>query len=394
MTFSEFANILYPFCGNGCKTSDFIAMLIENVIEENIKNPLDNHIDVLTKIFSGVRQLSQKDAAYILSKIDRFRFIDYLSSLTDDATHILSNKLNIVNIECNPYNVLEKCADIFVDIITSVAHKPKTRKEVKKERSTLSLEMAEEFFPNGVSRDINNDLYFLSEVRCVCPLCGKSLIRKKGNVTIPEYKITYINEPKVLYESSILYEPTNMESDKNKIALCLECNNTYLTTFSKEAFHSLMNKKQQLSNLSKALVDSNSVDLEDNLQIIIDELSKFSVGTFNDTLSNKALLIKNKIDSSNLLLIERTEFYVSRYYKYIEQLFINAEAEGVLDFNLVAQEVNLCFEKLLKLGLSQDEICIQLADWIKHSTKSSSDIACQIVVAFFIQNCEVFYEIT
>ena len=50
--------------------------------------------------------------------------------------------------------------------------------------------------------------------------------------------------------------------------------------------------------------------------------------------------------------------------------------------------------KLEKSGMSQPDIIEYLSEWIRNKTNlgTESKTACSVVVAFFIQNCEVFYK--
>ena len=72
------------------------------------------------------------------------------------------------------------------------------------------------------------------------------------------------------------------------------------------------------------------------------------------------------------------------------------DRDGTGDFNLIASEVKLAYQKLDNGLLSQDEIVNGLAEWIKNKSGvgSKNMRACHIVVAFFIQNGEVFREIS
>ena len=47
-------------------------------------------------------------------------------------------------------------------------------------------------------------------------------------------------------------------------------------------------------------------------------------------------------------------------------------------------------------SISKDKTLIfsKIVEWIKNNTQSNSVEACEAIVSFFVQNCEVFYEIT
>lgn len=90
----------------------------------------------------------------------------------------------------------------------------------------------------------------------------------------------------------------------------------------------------------------------------------------------------------------KAEGFVSYYYNYIKNLFGEAEKENKLDFDTVAREVKLCSDRLIKSGLSQERVFSNLVDWIKGKTTVINIAACEIIISFFIQNCEVFNAIT
>ena len=48
---------------------------------------------------------------------------------------------------------------------------------------------------------------------------------------------------------------------------------------------------------------------------------------------------------------------------------------------------------MAQAGKKQTEIYSAMAIWVKDATSSTSLPACEILVSFFIQNCEVFNEI-
>ena len=80
---------------------------------------------------------------------------------------------------------------------------------------------------------------------------------------------------------------------------------------------------------------------------------------------------------------------VVTYYRYIEKVFSNSTS----DFDTIAAEVKISSSKLEKAGLLQADIITNLSEWIRNKAGlgTESRLACNIVVAFFVQNCEVFH---
>ncbi|GHU95583.1 hypothetical protein FACS1894208_08650 [Clostridia bacterium] len=65
-----------------------------------------------------------------------------------------------------------------------------------------------------------------------------------------------------------------------------------------------------------------------------------------------------------------------------------------LNFDEVAVEIHLAFLKADKDGLSQEQIFEILVNKIRGGNLTLTVTACEAVIAFFVQNCEVFNVIT
>jgi hypothetical protein len=65
-----------------------------------------------------------------------------------------------------------------------------------------------------------------------------------------------------------------------------------------------------------------------------------------------------------------------------------------LDFEEVASEIRLAFIKANKDKLTQEQIFEVLVEKLRGGNRTLTVTACEAVVAFFVQNCEVFNAIT
>ena len=69
------------------------------------------------------------------------------------------------------------------------------------------------------------------------------------------------------------------------------------------------------------------------------------------------------------------------------------EREGKLRYKKVRNEVSDCFEALNQMNYSRSEIFDQMVQWLLEHTENQKREACEAVISFFVQNCEVFDEI-
>ena len=60
----------------------------------------------------------------------------------------------------------------------------------------------------------------------------------------------------------------------------------------------------------------------------------------------------------------------------------------------LSEQIRGAFLKMESISKDKSLIFSKIVEWIKNKTQSNSVEACEAIVSFFVQNCEVFYEIT
>ncbi|MGI5899802.1 MAG: hypothetical protein ACOX8S_07780 [Christensenellales bacterium] len=87
MTFSEYAKVLYPYCGNSQSGSNFVVALIGSFMEDtDDPNPLlDMAPDYLKRIYNGKRKISQQNATAFLGHLNTKAFAEYMSAFSLEA---------------------------------------------------------------------------------------------------------------------------------------------------------------------------------------------------------------------------------------------------------------------------------------------------------------------
>lgn len=246
----------------------------------------------------------------------------------------------------------------------------------------------------------NMDHAYLLEVGGLCPLCGKNLLATKGNSKSKLYQIAHIypnsplpNEIKELHGLERL--GINCEDFKNKIALCKDCHGYYDDHKKKDEYLKLVKMKKKLLNLANVRVAASHQDLEDEIILVINALSYVNMRTLEKMkLEYNALKISDKIDDSYMILKNKIESYVCIYFNFIKETFRNLDASGQLNFNIIASEIRTSFLKCERELSNKSDIFYSMVNWMNSQLDNSSYEACEVVVSYFVQNCEVFNEIT
>lgn len=199
-----------------------------------------------------------------------------------------------------------------------------------------------------------------------------------------------LSKDKVAELTTMYPKPKDLEQTDNLVALCDHCAEDYLSDPTEEEYQRIYDLKRLLTRNYKAKESVNTVDLEEDIRIVLDALANVDDSVQLVPLEYEALHVDEKFEAKNFMLKTETQIKVLQYYRYIESIFSESEK----DFDLIASEVKMSSQKLEKSGMSQSDVIEYLSDWIRNKTNLGMDsrLACNAVVAFFIQNCEVFHK--
>lgn len=239
----------------------------------------------------------------------------------------------------------------------------------------------------------------LIEVKNVCPLCGCILQQKgqrKPGAQLFEIAHIFPNSPtkeqlEVLEGVEVLGD--NSESFENKIALCMKCHTQQDYHTSKNEYLKLVSIKKRL-NLEFTLKEiSDTLGLEKDIKIIIEKLVDINMDEIAK-LNYLAVSLTNKFTRDDELLKNKIKQYIDNYYYFIKNEFQNLDEKTGFSFEALCCQVRAAFIKFEKEGAAKMQIYDSLVDWIYNKTASLNKIACEAIISFFVQNCEVFREIS
>ena len=246
---------------------------------------------------------------------------------------------------------------------------------------------------------VSEDIPLLAEADFECPICHAPLVEYVKNTPVKKYEVVKLypdNTTAFATEFALIPRPKRLDAPGNKIALCRDHAEEYTIEPTADDYDRLREIKDRLAAAYSLRVDINDSALEDEIQNVLYGLAGITDDTELKELPLDALRLDQKILPENHLLKNDEMTRVLRYYNFIDDLFSAMDRDGTGDFDLIASEIETAYKKLDNGQLSQDEIVNQLAEWIKNKSGvgSKNMRACHIVVAYFIQNCEVFREIS
>lgn len=241
----------------------------------------------------------------------------------------------------------------------------------------------------------NMGLVLYDEVGGICPKCTKPLMKKsKGQMTkLYEVAHIYPNSPRP-HELDLLKDEVRLSEDvddeSNLIALCRDCHKVFDNPRTIEGYRDMVAIKKELQRLSSLRNSWFDNSIDDEINKVIASLVSFS-GDALEELSLDAITVDLKSDKTlNPLVKLKIKNNVKYFYSDIKSKFSELDKGEPYTSDTIYSQVKTYYFKLKKIGLDQTQIFSALTDWIKNVTDCDGAEVSEIIVSFFVQNCEVY----
>lgn len=373
MEFKVFFSTLKNRISNGYDVPEFfrdLFAMITDVSEENWGTQLDPATkktkDASLRSYAK-RGIPKKFAQQIVYSLSPENYIESLNSRPAETRKLLADDFLSYDAEVTEDNVAEKTAKWFVEIIqTAAGMAPKSKLEQQKQYQ-LTGEMRSKY-----------GSYLLNEVNHFCPFpgCGRSLTKTNAGKAIDSYEISLIDRSKASDLSNLL-------------ALCPQCYATYCLDDSPKTCKALLGVKKILKSHNHSLALLDDLPLEKGIVGVISKLKKLKETELTEaSLDPKELKQKLK-PADNFALYSQVSLFVMTYFVRIREIMINLDKRGEIDYEEVQDQMHAIYKRLKKAKKTNMEIFNEIVDKIHRVTLQESTY-CQIVVAYFVQSCEVF----
>ncbi len=239
---------------------------------------------------------------------------------------------------------------------------------------------------------------YLREVNYRCPLCGTILRKGTQKKQNKLYEIAHIYPNRPTPEQLIVLNGLdrlgdNSECFQNKIALCKNCHEAQDYHTTKEDYLKLFRIKKTCLQKTRLEDISEELTLEDDISTIVNAICNLTNTDFAN-INFDPLPLNRKFTSSDTPLKVKVSGYVCMYFTYIRNLFMDQEQRRSQVFTFVSMEMKLCFERFNEITDDKSLIFQKMVEWIGLKVPGSSVESREALVSFFVQNCEVFHEIS
>ena len=317
------------------------------------------------------RGLPKKLAQAIVYRLTPDVLIERINEREPTVRELLADDFYGYDPTIDADNVAQKVADWLVGIIQAasglISQDELQRKKAQQQAAELKLKYGS---------------YLLAETEHCCPFpgCGRSLTISENGRTIDSFEVSLIDK-------------TKAPEVNNLLALCPRCHATYQLDDSKAICKELRGVKTVLATHKQSVNLLDDLPLEKGIIGVIRRIKKLSEkDLFDASLDPKE--IRQKISpAENMALYISVSGYVSTYFIRIREIMTNLDKSGEIDYDEIQDQMHALYKRLKKKSKSQIEIFNEISGKI-HKFTLQEDTYCQIVVAYFIQSCEVFDAIT
>ena len=240
------------------------------------------------------------------------------------------------------------------------------------------------------------DAHYLLEIK-KCPICSKPLTKVRSGIRYRNYEIVKIYPDNLSEVDKLLFNAiedrstTDLNSPNNNIALCIQCAHTYRIVPDEESYKRLLAEKEGAIRESRIQETLDNRDIESNIKKVIDALIDIRDESKLTKLSLNALQISEKLQGVPLTTFTSIEDKVLRFYNFIDEYLKQKEFIFTDGATIIGSEIKIMSKDLVDLGLSKSEVLNALKQEINSRIHGDADMleACGIIVAYFVQHCEV-----
>lgn len=237
----------------------------------------------------------------------------------------------------------------------------------------------------------------LCEVNGSCPLCRRDLLVKKKGKNVRAFDVAHIyplhptpHEEKILEGEALLSE--HIDSEANFIALCKECHKIYDTQKTVEEYRQLVAIKNEINKIKELSILWDKQTLHKDISVVANKIGLLDAMSIKNTLlSYDALKLSDKKDETFGIIneIKVSQFILSFFFP-IKEALKDLERQEKAKSAFICSQVRSYYVLLLMKGFNQDQIFEKMTDWFMTNTGITDRSKSEVLVSFFIQNCEVY----
>ncbi len=372
MEFKTLFSILKKHLADGYDVPHFfreLMAMLTTVTEEEWgtnKDPSKKLSDETIRCYVK-RGIPKKLASSIVYRLAPGMMVESINTHSKESRLLLADDLKVYDATLNAENVAEAISRWMVEIIRTAAG---LIPQIDLERQVQSQRESD------LKKKYGNYLMYEADGHCPCIGCGNLLRYSKDGKTAEAYSIYVIDEKKPL-------------TPDNLLVMCGQCFTKYSLERSRKQSEELATMKRILEAHVGCVHTLDNLPLEKNIVAVIKSIKKLGENEITEALLDPSKINNKLSPSKEFVLYNTVRHYVTLYFRRIREIMISMDKRGDIDYEEIQNQVHAMYIRLKKQTKSRMDIFSEISDKI-HRITLQDDTYCQIVVAYFIQSCEVF----
>jgi len=237
----------------------------------------------------------------------------------------------------------------------------------------------------------------LCEVGGSCPLCRRDLVVKKKKNNVRVFDVAHIyplnatkHELTILKDEELLSD--DIDCEENFIALCKECHKIYDTRKTVEEYRQLVTIKKEIIKIKELSKLWDKQTLHKDISIVANKIGLLDENSTEKTmLSYDALKLSDKLDETfGFINQTKVSQFILTFFVPIRKALNDLEKQEKAKSTFICSQVKSYYVLLLMKDFNQDQIFEKMTDWFMTNTGITDRSKSEVLVSFFIQNCDVY----
>jgi hypothetical protein len=239
----------------------------------------------------------------------------------------------------------------------------------------------------------------LCEVQGNCPLCRRVLILNKQFSKARVFDVAHIyplnpypHEILMLSGEEVL--SNDIDCEENFIVLCKVCHKAYDTQKTVEEYRQLVEIKKTITRVRLLSETWDKQTLHKDISLVSEKISSMSINEIEGTiLTYGALRLPEKKDDSLGIVNElKIAQLILHFFIPIRNALKSLEMQEKATSAYICSQVRSYYLALCLLGFDQSQIFEAISEWFMVNTGITDRSKAEVLVSFFIQNCEIYSE--
>lgn len=303
----------------------------------------------------------RKFAKAICARLDTDNFIDLLAAVPPETKTLMIENLRDLGEQIDPDDFPYQVSCLLVQILH--------------ERARVKTDLTKRFRQMRIHAELARYRDLILVRAHGCARCGTWLETESHGYHTDSFAIVFLD--------SDAEEP----GPEAFAVLCKPCAEKFTLAHTAEEAQALIQRNLDLVADAELEADLAPLDLDQRITALLRKINSLPLEELNEDRNYTPAPLREKITGSSLLIQCRNSMVF--YEHHVREQAKALEETGELDFDLMCHQIRSAWFAMRREEATQKAVWQRLTRWV-HERTDEDLYACEVLVAFMIQICEVF----